>query len=78
MTLGAVPYKSGPAAECRTNETRSGKAYIWCRKTNQYGNLWYYARDADSNQPGWVYSGDVVSISGSNGARCGAGLTPPR
>lgn len=69
-TAGAVPYHRGPAGECATVGNHSGKAFIWCSKYNTYGNLWYYVRDASSNTMGWVWSGNVSSVSGSNHAKC--------
>ena len=47
-----------------------GKAFIWCSKYNTYGNLWYYVRDSSSNTVGWVWSGNVSSVVGSNHATC--------
>jgi hypothetical protein len=69
-TNGAVPYHRGPAAECPTVGNHEGKAYIWCSKYNAYGNLWYYVRDSSSNTVGWVWSGNVSSVIGSNHAKC--------
>jgi hypothetical protein len=64
------PYHTGPAGECGTLPGGGGKAYIWCSKFNAYGNLWYYVRDATDNTLGWVWSGNVSSVVGSNHARC--------
>lgn len=70
VTLGAVPYRRGPAGECSSVGNHEGKAFIWCSKYNASGNLWYYVRDSSSNTLGWVWSGNVQSVSGSNHATC--------
>lgn len=69
-TAGSVPYHTGPGGACAVKSNRSGRADIHCWKYNEYGNVWYYARDISSGTIGWVWSGNVSSTAGGPHARC--------
>ncbi|GAA1696594.1 hypothetical protein GCM10009745_48320 [Kribbella yunnanensis] len=68
-TDGSVPYHTGPAGQC-ASVNKSGHANIFCYKYNEFGNLWYYAKDTSSGYKGWVFSGNVASTAGGPHARC--------
>ncbi|MFC9688208.1 hypothetical protein ACFTSF_06675 [Kribbella sp. NPDC056951] len=69
VTRGSVPYHTGPAAQC-ASVNRSGHASIYCQKLNEFGNLWYYAKDTSSGHKGWVWAGNVQSTSGGPHLHC--------
>lgn len=65
QTNGSSPYRTGPGQNCGVYDNRSGTADIFCKKFNELGNLWYYARDQSSGTLGWIWSGNVASTSGT-------------
>lgn len=65
QTIGSEPYRNGPGENCGLLSYRSGTADIYCKKFNELGNLWYYARDRSSGVLGWIWSGNVASTSGT-------------
>lgn len=65
QTVASEPYRTGPGENCGIYSYQAGTADIVCKKFNQLGNLWYYARDRDSGVLGWIWSGNVASTSGS-------------
>ncbi|SER89049.1 hypothetical protein SAMN05216188_11715 [Lentzea xinjiangensis] len=65
QTIGSEPYRNGPGQNCDVYSNRSGTADIFCKKFNELGNLWYYARDRSSGTLGWIWSGNVASTSGT-------------
>lgn len=66
------PVRSGPYAECDPKLYLGGgtKVALWCRAYNNLGNLWYFVREPSTGVSGWVYSNNLTSFSGSNGAWC--------
>ncbi|WP_344959963.1 hypothetical protein [Saccharothrix longispora] len=65
QTFGSEPYRTGPGENCGIYSHESGTADIICKKFNQLGNLWYYAKDQNSGVTGWIWSGNVSSTSGT-------------
>lgn len=65
QTIGSEPYRTGPGENCGIYSYRSGTADIFCKKFNELGNLWYYAKDRSSGTLGWIWSGNVASTSGT-------------
>ncbi|WBQ05976.1 hypothetical protein [Kribbella sp. CA-293567] len=60
QSIGSIPYKAGPAAECPTYRSLEGRAVIHCQKKNTYGNIWFFVRHQATGQTGWIYKGDTT------------------
>ncbi|MFF1381024.1 hypothetical protein [Streptomyces sp. NPDC058308] len=62
-----VWLKQGPYANCDDSGHifKGKKFYIWCFVNNTHGNVWYFGREAGTDEKGYVYAGNTSNLSGS-------------
>lgn len=56
---GSVAFHTGPYGACKVVGHHADDISIYCQTTNDYGNIWYYAKDDSSGKKGWIYQGNV-------------------
>ena len=58
-----APYRTGPGENYCSYGNRTGSANVYCTRTSSAGNLWYRAQDKSSGVLGWIWAGNVSSVS---------------
>jgi hypothetical protein len=62
LVVGVHSLRTGPSVECSAkNNLPSGtKVWLWCYVTNSSHNTWWWVREADQANSGWMYEGNMT------------------
>ncbi|WP_410613201.1 hypothetical protein [Amycolatopsis sp. lyj-109] len=59
---GTHSLRTGPSVDCSaTNNLPSGtKVWLWCYVVNSSQNTWYWVREENQANSGWMYAGNMT------------------
>ncbi|OEJ23637.1 hypothetical protein AR457_03135 [Streptomyces agglomeratus] len=58
-TMDSTPVRTGPYQECRKDGPSvpaNRDTHVFCKLSNDFGNLWYSVSVTSTGQRGWAYS----------------------